>query len=717
MRTSLVPAARRAAGVVLAAALLPGAARAQHAAAAPPNAPATVHWDGAHLSLDYDGHTILAGTARADRGTIELRELSDTVDGAVTEVAKLTVRGGDRLTMDAAIRASGEAFAAEADRPTDAPAIVRTTDGPSRSLLDRAVYDRRDDWVVSVDFPARATVVQDAAAADSSTFALHAEGFEIAIRFRPRFYQRHRGLAYYRPWTYRPWPRSVAGWTSWFAFLDTVTEADIRRTAGTLDSVLRPFGYDYLQVDDGYERQPIGLPANWLHANAKFPSGLDGLERMIAAHGLEPGIWTNVTFHDSAWAAAHARYFVRTADGAPAYGNWIGFVLDGSAPGTMDSIVLPVYRALAAQGWRYFKVDALRHLRYEGYNSHAGYFRARHEPRDRVYRELVQRIRDAIGPDAFLLGSWGIRPELAGLLDACRVGTDGFGYGGFAEYNSYNNVVWRNDPDHIQIAAPDAYRATTITALTGSLLMLTDPPAVYHTDRVEAAKRAAPVPVTRPGQLYDLYPGHSDRIARANVELSGSGPRPLDADQRVAPPMYLLEVSRPFEDWMVLARTHDDGVPVRFADLGLDPAREYWVFEFWSRTLLGHFTGAFAAGAVDPRFGVQDLCIRERVDHPQLLATSRHVTCGGPDLRTVAWRGGELAGTSELVAADPYVIWLTEPAGWRYAGATVEDARIVGTTSAGGMRAIRLISPAGGVVRWRIRWQRVPGDAGTGAPR
>ena len=79
-----------------------------------------------------------------------------------------------------------------------------------------------------------------------------------------------------------------------------------------------------------------------------------------------------------------------------------------------------------------------------------------------------------------------------GLVDACRIGDDGFAYAGLAQYNSFNNIVWRNDPDHIELNE-DAYRSTLVTSLTGSLFMLTDKPAVYRTPAVEPAKRTVPV--------------------------------------------------------------------------------------------------------------------------------------------------------------------------------------------------------------------------------
>ncbi len=677
--------------------------------ATPPNAPAVLAFRDGRLTLTYDGRVVLSGTISSTGAAPEFRMLVDTAGDAVTQVVKWTVRGGGRLSLAGVVHGGAEAIACAVGPPIDGLALVRNSVGPSANRLNRGVYDRQSDWVLSADQPTAVEVVPLAAGGDSMAFGFHATGSEIILRFQPRYYQRHRRLAAYRPWTYDVWRGSVAGWTSWYAYLDQVTEQDVKDAADALHDVLAPFGYDYLQIDDGYERQPIGTPGNWLHPNAKFPSGLPALERYIAARGIHPGIWTNVSFADSAYAFAHRAEFVTTAVGAPAYGNWVGYVMDGSNPATLAHLVRPVYDSLAAMGWQYYKLDALRHLRYEGYNSHAEYFRRRGLDREAVYRDVVETVRDAIGHRAFLLACWGIRPELIGLVDAVRVGTDGFGYGGFAEYNSFNNVVWRNDPDHIQLSAPDAYRAATLASLTGSLLMLTDKPAVYRTTRVEIAKRTAPVLFTQPEQIYDVDPSRSALMGRAATEVSGSGPRAFDADKRLTVPLYLLDVSRPFERWSVLARTVGGGADtaeVRFADLGLDPAASYLVFEFWSQRLLGAFRGGFVPGSIDSTFKVQVFCIRARVAHPQVVATNRHVSCGGPDLRRVAWRADTLSGSSDVVANDEYDLYLTEPVGFRIAHVAVTGARLLDSAMRGSLRVLRLRASQAGEVAWRVAYVR-----------
>ena len=691
--------------MVLALLALGPAVAAAQTATEPPNAPATVEISDGRLVLRYQGRPLLDARLVATGGPVSLRQLTDSAGGRVTQVLKWTTSGGGRLTVTGVVQGSPEAFAAEVEPREDGLPVVRYQVGRVTNRLNRAVYDRRGDWVLSVDVPAGVLLVPMPGTDSGVSYQLTATGGEISLRFRPRFYQRHRGLAEYRPWEYQPWSRSVAGWSSWYAYFDRVTQDDIHGVADVMGEVLRPFGYRYLQIDDGYQQLPIGPPEHWLTPNAKFPDGLEGLRRYISARGLEPGIWTNVSFQDSAAAAAHSGWFVRTEDGRPTRGNWVGYVMDASAPGTMDSLVLPVYRALRQMGWTYFKLDALRHLRYEGYNSHAEYFAGKGLDREAVYREFVRQVRAVLGPDVYLLACWGIRPELIGLVDGVRVGDDGFGYGSFAQYNSFNNVVWRNDPDHIELHRPDGYRAATLTTLTGSVLMLTDRPEVYRTDRVEAAKRTAPVLFTRPGQLYDVDPSRSSLLALAGTELSGSGPRPFDADQREIVPLYQLDIGRPWEEWTVLARTRDDRAPTPLTELGLLPGADYLGFEFWTRQALGVVRDTLHPGPIDPRYGVQVICLRRRVEHPQILGTNRHVTCGGPDLSEVGWGDNTLSGVSELVAGDPYELFLNEPDGFQFAGVDAAGAQVAGQERQGAMRVIRLESAAGGVVHWRVRYR------------
>jgi hypothetical protein len=630
----------------------------------PPNIPATVELRQNILTIRYDGSVLFSAEVNPTAESFEHRTQVYRDGDKIQQVILLTTRDwNEKLRIAGRIFGSDECFPCEADRPGRGPLLVRHASGLSRSLRDRAVYDRRMDWVLSVDANPRVIVTPVESGKKGNAFSIEIEGHEVVLRFRPRFYLKHRGLGFFEPWKYKVWPYSVAGWISWFAFFDRVSEKDMVETADAFSEALGPFGYEYFQMDDGYQRSN-GAPDRWLTPNEKFPRGLKYLADYIKSKGLRPGIWTAVGIVDKEYAEKHRDWFVLDDRGALARGNWIQYILDASNVEAIKGQVRPIYEGLRDQGWEYFKVDGLRHLRYEGYNANRGYFEGRKVNLLDAYRSYAQAVREEIGRNHFMLGCWGIRPELIGIIDGCRIGDDGFAYAGLSQYNSFNNVVWRNDPDHIELN-DDAYRSTMVTSLTGSLLMLTDKPAAYRTAAIEPAKRTAPVLFTRPGQLYDVDPSRSQNLDRVNSEVSGSGPRVFDAGYTPSCHLYLLEIERPFDSWCILGRTGGDFPQIRFVDLGLDPLREYYVFEFWSKKLLGSFQNEFIPGPLDQTYRSQAFCIRERKPHPQLIATSRHITCGGVDLNDLRWDGARLTGRSALVAHDPYIVYLTEPAAFR----------------------------------------------------
>jgi len=677
--------------------------KAQTAPQAPPNEPARIEIAAGKIVIRYDGRPIFEGAVAAGEGTFQFRQNVFRNGERVEQVLLLTSSSRrQRMKLTGTIFGGGESFPCEVDRPNRGPLLVRHVSGLSRNLRNRAVYDRGGDWALSIDFGPSTVLRPPDALSGGLAFTLESEGNEIVVRFRPRYYQKHRGLAFFEPWAYRVWPKPVAGWISWFAFFADVTEKNIIETADVFSEKMGPFGYEYLQIDDGYQRGR-GAPDLWLTANAKFPRGLKFLADYIKSKGLKPGLWTGASFSDGDEPQKHPEWFVRDAGGKPVRGNWIDYVVDASNSTALQTLIKPLYKGLRDQGWEYFKVDALRHLRYEGYNAHREYFEKAGIDLVAAYRRYAQTIRDEIGRDVFMLGCWGIRPELIGLIDGCRIGDDGFAYAGLSQYNSFNNVVWRNDPDHIELN-DDRYRSTLVTSLTGSVLLLTDKPDLYRTGDIEPARRTAPVLFTLPGQIYDVDPSRSDALAGVDSEVSGSGPRPFDAGYTPACHLYLLEIGRPFEDWTVLGRTGGNETEISFSDLGLDPRAEYFVFEFWTKTLLGSFSGRFHPGPIDSRFRSQALCIRQRLPRPQLIATSRHVTCGGVDLLDLRWEGGRLSGKSLVVDGDPYVIYLTQPAGYDFADVECRGAAVQRKEKDGPLVKITLLAAKSGEIEWTAKY-------------
>ena len=228
--------------------------------------------------------------------------------------------------MSGAVVGSEEAFACEADRRDRrgaGPLVVRHVSGLSRSLLNRAVYDRQSDWVLSVDAgPAVDRHARPRLRGPNGRLSpCGPRAAKSSSASGPRFYQKHRGLAFFEPWTYRPWPSSVAGWISWFAFFDAVTEKDIVETADVFSEALGPFGYEYFQIDDGYQRGP-GRPGELARTpTPNSPAGSNSWPTIIKSKGLTPGLWTAASCLDQAFVDAHPQWFVRDAGGQAGQGQ------------------------------------------------------------------------------------------------------------------------------------------------------------------------------------------------------------------------------------------------------------------------------------------------------------------------------------------------------------------------------------------------------------
>ena len=664
---------------------------------------AEIVYDNNDIRISYQGRNIFKATLTGHTGAYSFLQQSQKISGATYQVITITTGNFTSFDMKGIVTGDEESITCESEPADEKIKVVRQVAGKSFSLLHNAVYNRREDWLLSCDRNSSKVIITPA---ENNTYQLLVTGWEIVIRFLPQYFQKHRGLKYFNPASYSVWEKPVAGWCSWFAYYDKITEEDIRKTADVLSQKLKPFGLDYLQIDDGYQQTPIGLPDTWLTPNKKFPSGLQSLAHYIEGKGLIPGIWTNVSFADSAAAFKNKNLFVQNNARYPALGNWVGYIMDGSKPATIKELISPVYDGLAKDGWRYFKLDALRHLKYEGYNSYRNFFDSKHYDRNEAFRNVVKEVRKQIGKDNFLLACWGIRPELTGIVDGCRIGNDGYSYAGLAQYNSYNNIIWKNDPDHIVLSDKEAYRSCVATSLTGSLFMLTDKPEKYeNSPLIEAARRSLPVLFTQPGQVYDVDPSRSSLIQMADVEMSGSGPRPFYAGTTTTTGLFSLEISKPFENWLVLGRLDERDKIISFKDLGLDPEREYLVFEFWTKKFSGSYKDDFEPGTIDTLYGCQVFCFREKKDHPQLLATNRHISCGGPDLLNVSWQSRILSGMSETVSGDPYILYIFEPENFTFEKLVSENSEVMSNEKSGQIRKITLLASQGGVINWEIRYR------------
>jgi len=748
----------------------------QETAARPPNAPAKVGWDAARgrLSLTYHGAVVLdAGIcARGEDG----RETHGgaSMQSAVTTGEKVDQRlkfslakprEGVELVLRGTVAASDEAFPAETQSEAQKRfPMVRTSAGLSRNLRNNAVYDRRWDWVLLGPGDGATRITPTGDGKTGRTFGLQCKGAVVQIVFRPRFYQKHKNLKYYEPWTYKVWEGSVTGFCTWWAYKGGITQATIDRICTVFkEKHLVDFGYKYLQIDGGWATG--SSPQGYLNWNKKFPGGPKHVVRTIKAVGMKPGIHTAVVFRRGdkivdGMAKEHPDWFLPKPDGSVLTKGT--YTLNPFNEAALAGLIRPTYKGLREQGWDYVKIDGEGNLMAWGYSEYPEYFKKHGRTPGEALRRLNQAACEELGDDTFVLGCWSVRPELVGLADGCRLGRDGFGPAEFQYFNSWNGVVWRNDPDHCDVLPlwvksrtlpwymecvdkkpagpkPNAVVGPNVSdtivrpcgvSMASGMLMLSDKMEVYEDDKnLEGIKRAAPVLFSVPGQLYDYNPIESDRVrlnTRDNLERLPEPRLHLRHPQLNHAPQYgkqptwwMLEIDRPFEHWSVLARfnwrklaLHWDredrpAEKVRFEDLGLSDRKDYLVYEFWSRRFLGKRRGSFTAPAQKPDNGLQVFAIREAREHPWVISTSRHISQGGVSLSGVQWDAGAktLSGSSGVVVGDPYVLTVHLPDGFRLERADMgagkaEVARQNETAT------VRIVPAATGTIPWKLRFTR-----------
>ncbi|MEZ0071978.1 glycoside hydrolase family 36 protein [Planotetraspora sp. GP83] len=210
----------------------------------------------------------------------------------------------------------------------------------------------------------------------------------------------------------RPGPTA---WCSWYHYFENVTEADIDENLRAITDAELPV--DVLQIDDGWEAE-IG---DWLDLSDRFAS-LEALTKRIKEAGLRAGIWVApfLAGSHSALVRDHPEWLIGHTAGEPADAghNWDQDLsaLDATHPGAA-AYLRDTFGMLREAGFDYFKIDFLYAGALDGpRHSGAG-------PLD-AYREGLRVIREAIGPESYLLGCGAPILPSVGLFDAMRVSAD-----------------------------------------------------------------------------------------------------------------------------------------------------------------------------------------------------------------------------------------------------------------------------------------------------
>jgi hypothetical protein len=243
-----------------------------------------------------------------------------------------------------------------------------------------------------------------------------------------------------------------------------------------------------------------------------------------------------------------------------------------------------------------------------------------------------------------------------------------------------------NASDKKDFTAQEAKVDANFHAIAGSTLFVSEAFNVpYPADRIELLKRISP-PTMDVAYPVDLFAAKPARV-------------------------WNMPVERPFGKWSILAVFNFTGRSDRKStttldaakDLRLDPDKEYIVYEFWSRQLIGTFKGKFVTRALSP-YDCDVYSIVEKRDQPVLISTSRHVRQMAFDIKDLAWDGRQrvLRGVSRAVAGDPYQLRIYLPDGFAAKRVELSDGLSAKMAAGGSLLNVDYTASSGKDVEWKV---------------
>ena len=423
------------------------------------------------------------------------------------------------------------------------------------------------------------------------------------------------------------------GWCSWYMYWNNVSESDVMENLASAALLADEMPLRVLQLDDGYQ----SAWGDWESRNDRFPHSLPWLADRIRGSGFEAGLWLAplVVERSSQIARAHPDWLLRGKRGRPIktglVSSFVGRALDPTNPEAIAFVRDAVKRAVDDWGYGYLKLDFM----------YAGALRGRrYNPqltRAQALRRAFQAIRDAAGPDTYLVGCGAPLGPAVGLVDAMRIGPDTApswapdfrGLGRLVSRNpalpslrnSLHNVAtrawmhgrwWANDPDALlmrdtetALTDDEVLAQTTLLGLCGGLSMLSDDLDNIAPERRALASMLVP-PLLDGMDVQDLL---SSRM----------------------PELAIVPVARSWGRWRLIALFNWTESPVEreLPDaVTLDERKSHHVVDFWERRYFRMVPGSPRPVLHIPAHGVVLLGIHQVKPQPHLVASTFHISQG-----------------------------------------------------------------------------------------
>jgi len=578
--------------------------------------------------------------------------------------------------------------------PRRNPEVMYFSLGQVSSSNLHALFDRKVD--TAIQFPEKTVMRRSNTDADLLDVTMPVAGNAL-LRVIPNYFTETLGVPYYVPFDDSYFSRPPMVWSSWTSYYDEVTEQDMVRNADWIAAHLKSYGFQYVQLDDGYDRGKNG-EHYWIEKwdQEKFPHGPKWLADYIKSKGLHAGIW----IVPNAYAGAveqHPEWYLRFQNGKIVL-DYHTPSLDSTNPEVLD-FLKKEFTTLDDWGFEYYKFDGEHAI--PKYAPGVDLSRLYDKNLDPLvaYRNRLQLIRETIGPRRFIEGCPAGTPlNGIGFFNSYFNGDDLYGswQGMYALFSSINANAFLNHllvyvmpGEGMELNPPmsvaeaekkrdrrvvetartreeplqglgttlaEARTVVSFVSLTGVAYPMASVMPELPEEREQLLKKTLPTVPILPIDLFSRGTDMSwDKFKHTTADdYIHNYPEILDLKVNAPSGIYDVAALTNWRSWTA-SRELD------FTEqLGLDPSASYLAFDFWNQKILGAFKNRLAL-EVEPH-DTRVLLLHQASGRPQLVGTSRHIT-GVVSILSLAWDDAKntLRGSSQTVPGDPYTLWVYVP--------------------------------------------------------
>jgi hypothetical protein len=629
------------------------------------------------------------------------------------------------------------------------PEVMTFALGPVSSANIHSLFDRTQD--IAIVFSDNSLLQRNPQQPDMLDVKIHVAGNTV-IRLLPNYYTHTLGLPFYSRFDDSEFPVAPVVWGSWTSYYRDTREKDIVRNTDWLATYLKPYGFKYVQIDDGYDNGKDSMQHAWIEnwdKRGRFPKGPKWMADYIKSKGLHPGLWLVPNSYAGA-VTTHPEWYLRDKSGNLIY-DYDTPTLDFTHPGVQQWL-RKLFTTLKGWGFEYFKFDGEFALSKDApLVDKTKLFDTKIDPVV-SYRNRLRLIRDVIGTKTFLEGCPAGTPlNGIGFFNSYFNGADVYNtwLGSYALFNAINANAFLNhiavyvmpgegidvspftslaeakkkmparyiytaetSEDSLKgfgVSMPEARTLVSYVALTGVVYPLTSIMPELPEERARLLKMSMP---TMPVLPVDLFSRGSDMSANTPWEYFKH--RTPDNYIHNYPEILNLKVNAPSGIYDVVAfanwRSEKATRKISLVDkLGLSSATTYIAFDFWKQQFTGIFRDSLEliVEAHDTRV----LQLHPLTGRPQLIGNSRHIT-GAFSILSLQWNNTEntLMGLSETIPGDTYDLFIYLPDGFTIANlaASVGKNKIVQVKKEMTGNILKLsFQGQTAPVKWLIRFNQV----------